>query len=648
MIPYRREIDGLRALAVLPVVLFHAGSPLFPGGFVGVDVFFVISGYLITSIFLTESEAGVFRLSHFYEKRARRILPALFLVAGACIPFAWSLLPPPDMSGFSKSLVALPLFASNIFFWRDSGYFDPAADSKPLIHTWSLSVEEQFYLLYPIFLTILWRISKNSLGLALAIGAASSFVLAEWGVRHSPSAAFFLLPFRAWELAAGALLAVYLARPVPRPVGGDKLAELASLSGLALIAYASLTFDQYTRTPGLHALIPVAGAALIIVFSSPAQIVGKLLGARIPVALGLVSYSAYLIHQPLLAFARHKLDPPSGGPILLGLAALAFPLAYLSWRFVEMPFRRRGPVSRAALILASAAAALFLVSFGMAGVRTDGFFLQRISAENATLIRSATSSPFRAKCHTGGTDYRPVEQACVFNEGRLEVAAFGDSHAVELAFALAEELAGNAVQVAQYSFSSCPPTLGRTLDDTEKHCAKWTEEALSRIVADRSIDTVVVTYRIHEYLSKSGGDPDILRKRESDARQQEMWQSYIQTLKYLMAHQKQVVLVLQAPELPESIHGLAFKSASDGSRLDGARRTWWEERRSFVTARRAEIPSEVVVIDPAEYFCDARVCYAAKDGTALYYDDHHMSVGGATLIAQKVLEARSSLGSTSP
>lgn len=208
-IKYRREIDGLRAIAVLAVILFHAGFKAFGGGFVGVDVFFVISGYLITTIILSDMSRQKFSIVTFYERRARRILPALFFVMLCCVPFAWMWLRPVDFKSFSESLVAVSAFSSNILFWRESGYFGTASELKPLLHTWSLAVEEQYYVLFPLFLMALWKLRKRRVFGTLLLGGVLSLIAAQWGAYHKPSAAFYLLPTRAWELAMGALIAFY-------------------------------------------------------------------------------------------------------------------------------------------------------------------------------------------------------------------------------------------------------------------------------------------------------------------------------------------------------------------------------------------------------------------------------------------------------
>ena len=349
-IAYRSEIDGLRALAVVPVILFHAGIQGFSGGYVGVDVFFVISGYLITLIILAEQDAGTFTLLRFYERRARRILPALMLVLFCTLPMAWLWLLPDAMESFGRSLLGVSFFTSNIVFWRESGYFEQVAELKPLLHTWSLAVEEQYYVLFPLLLGVLHRRSHRwVVGSLLAI-AAISLVIAQWGSEESPTAAFFLLPARAWELLLGSFAAIHVVRhglPTWRP----PVANVASLLGLAMIVWAVVVFDKSTPFPGLPALLPTLGTVMIILFATPATWAGRLLGHSWPVGVGLISFSAYLWHQPLFAFARHRsLDEPSDG-LLLSLAGASLALAYLSWRFVEQPFRARTNISKRTVVV---------------------------------------------------------------------------------------------------------------------------------------------------------------------------------------------------------------------------------------------------------------------------------------------------------
>ena len=335
MIAYRREIDGLRTVAVLPVILFHAGFDAFQGGFVGVDVFFVISGYLITSLLIDDLRYGRFSIAEFYRRRARRILPALTLVVLCCLPFAWLWMVPSELRDFGRALAAVALFMSNIHFWRESDYFEPEAESNVLLHTWSLAVEEQFYIFFPLLLWALWRWRPGSLSGVLILLFLASLAGSAWGSWRMPAAAFYLIPFRAWELFAGALCALVLARGAGR--AQDALAWL----GLVLIGVAVLTFDDTIPFPSVTALVPVAGTVLVVLYARHGTGAAWVLGTRPMVALGLLSYSAYLWHQPLFAFARLRFIMPPPGWVMLGLGVAAFLLAALSWRFVEQPFRRR-------------------------------------------------------------------------------------------------------------------------------------------------------------------------------------------------------------------------------------------------------------------------------------------------------------------
>ena len=340
MIAYRREIDGLRAFAVLPVILFHAGFETFSGGFVGVDVFFVISGYLIMSIILAEKEAGTFSLSNFWERRARRILPALFVVIAACIPAAFLLLDQFALRSFAASILATLFFVSNFHFWKDGGYFETAAELKPLLHTWSLAVEEQYYIIIPLLLLAIWKLGRRRIGMTLSAIACASFAYGLWATSKEPEAAFFLLPMRAWELLLGALIAFYHARTAPTSTRGTLLPEALSALGLVMIGFSILNYSSATPFPGIHALLPTVGAALIILFASQQTFVGRMLGYKALVGIGLISYSAYLWHQPLLAFLRHLTDDL--GLIPRGITLiLVFVLSLITWKYVEVPFRNK-------------------------------------------------------------------------------------------------------------------------------------------------------------------------------------------------------------------------------------------------------------------------------------------------------------------
>jgi peptidoglycan/LPS O-acetylase OafA/YrhL len=457
---YRREIDGLRALAVVPVILFHAGFRAFSGGFVGVDVFFVISGYLITSLILAENALGTFSLATFYERRARRILPALFVVMAVCIPVAWLCLLPSDMKAFSESLVAVSVFASNVFFYRESGYFAPDAELKPLLHTWSLAVEEQFYVLFPLILLAALRFGRKWAVESLVVVAFLSLALAQWGAFNRPEATYFLLPTRGWELLTGALIAFYSKSRhslASNESSNSGIAEAAGAVGVAMILFGVFVFDKETPFPGLYALLPTLGTALVILCARPQTVVGKLLGSKTLVGIGLISYSAYLWHQPLFAFARHVSVEEPGRLLLLSLALFAVFLAYLSWRYVETPFRDRTLFSRNKVILYAVLCSSAFVAFGLLGYRSNGFE-ERLTSDERVILSYTTyaySDIYRVRTCLLEPEqgYTEFSAQCVPSRVAGGTLIWGDSYAAAISYGLRQSLQ----DVAQYTASGCPP-----------------------------------------------------------------------------------------------------------------------------------------------------------------------------------------------
>lgn len=448
MMRYRKEIDGLRALAVIPVVFFHAGFGLFAGGYVGVDVFFVISGYLITGIVMHEVDRGAFSIADFYERRIRRILPALFLVVLVCVPTAFLLLLPAELKEFSQSLIAVAMFSSNVLFWAQSGYFEGAAELKPLLHTWSLSVEEQFYLFFPLLLVLTWRWGRKWVVALLSIVAMASLLLAEWGALNKPIAAFFLLPTRAWELLLGSLVAFYLARDSRHHFTLSQC-NLLSSAGLALVMYAIFGFDGQTTFPGLHALVPTLGAALMIIGAKPETWVGHVLCRPLMVTVGLISYSTYLWHQPLFAFARHLGVERSSILTLGGLAALSLVLGYFSWRYVETPIRRNRAISRRSIFLMAGAGSLTMLLLGLLGHVFNGF-VDRLKPEDRYLaaISPAAQGEYVRK-RFDALQHAPFSE----QDKRIKVLVIGDSFAKDLVNAIHEGPLAQRIQVSTHQIS---------------------------------------------------------------------------------------------------------------------------------------------------------------------------------------------------
>ena len=476
---YRRDIDGLRAVAVVPVILFHAGFQTFSGGFIGVDVFFVISGYLITSNILSEKSAGTFSLLTFYERRARRILPALFLVMLACLPFAWLWLLPQDLKSFSQSFVAVSIFASNFLFWRTSGYFDASAELKPLLHTWSLGVEEQFYILFPLLLMFTWRFGKRWIFAMLALTAVVSFAFSQIIVVKDEMFAFFMLPTRAWELLFGGLIAFYLAGNSRFSVSSFT-SQVASAAGLLLLGFYVFAFDKYTSFSGVNALAAPCAAALVIVFATRQTIAGRLLASRPCVGIGLVSYSAYLWHQPLLAFARHENHGDLNQWLLVSLFIGSFVIAYFSWRYVETPFRNKNQVGRKYIFAFGGIGVVGFFTLGLLGHFTSGFETRLTEGERRLL---AFESYDRVEIYREGSCFLTPEQTfhafkkeCLASNAEGSILIWGDSHAAALSFGL--RLINK--NIIQYTTRGCPPLLNAQ-NYWSPHCKEINDYVVGQI-----------------------------------------------------------------------------------------------------------------------------------------------------------------------
>jgi len=439
---YRPEIDGLRAIAVIPVVFFHAGFSTFEGGFVGVDIFFVISGFLITNILLMEMETKTFSFISFYERRARRILPALYFVIFACMPFAWLLLWPTDMVDFSQSMVAVPTFWSNILFWQEASYWDTAGELKPLLHTWSLAVEEQYYILFPIFLVLVWSIRKRWVFFLIVFGALISLAVAHWGAFRSPAATFYLLPTRCWELSLGAGLSCFLLyrKKLVRRVFLRRLTnEVLGFLGLVLITYAIVFFNEGTPFPSLFTLVPTIGAACIILSSTKQTVIGKILAVKPLVMVGLMSYSIYLWHQPIFAFTRHIVFPELSSRLYLMLIVGITLLAYLTWKFIEVPFRNKTKINRKTLCGFAAAISFFFVAFGLIGVTSDGFkqrqwYLQMLhkSYQPDNTVLKFESWRMLQETKSKSASLTKQETAFGVGAGDVNLLLLGNSHSKDL------------------------------------------------------------------------------------------------------------------------------------------------------------------------------------------------------------------------
>lgn len=625
---YRREIDGLRALAVMPVILFHAGFTFFSGGFVGVDVFFVISGYLITAIIISELVDERFSIAEFYERRARRILPALFVVIVASLPFAYMWMTPVQIKDFSSSLIAVSLFASNILFWNEDGYFAAATDLKPLLHTWSLAVEEQYYLIFPLFLMLLRRVDRRVVLFGIVALAFFSLSLSEWGWRHKPSANFYLAPTRAWELLIGSICAFLSFGREQR--SNDSL----SIAGLLLIVFSIFAYDESTPFPSLYALAPTVGAALILLFAGEGTWVARLLSLRAVVGAGLVSYSAYLWHQPLFAFARlRSLTEPS--QILMGaLVVASLLLAWVTWLYVEQPFRKgvQSPLStRRSVFFASGAVTILVISIGLAGHYGDGFkFRSNGLVSFAELeARIVPNRGLHPDCEGGFN-----ESANCSSGSDARVLLWGDSFAMHLAQGLKESANGKGF--VQQTTSQCVPILGMAqvrgwVDNrSAEHCIEFNAHVL-RFIQSRKFETVIIS---SPFSGLFEGDVKLQSGETLGALSIDMMEEALaKTVRAVRDTGAHVLVVSPTPQsgwdtgqcLVRSVFFSTNENACD-FRLDS-------NTKPLQMLQRLE--STVPVYWLSNDLCSEGLCDAMKDGLFMYRDGGHLSIEGSTYLGQK-------------
>jgi peptidoglycan/LPS O-acetylase OafA/YrhL len=644
---YRADIDGLRALAILPVLLFHYKVPGFSGGFVGVDVFFVISGYLIASLIYGEMRDGRFFILTFYERRIRRIFPALLALLVATTAAAWFILFPPDFSRYAHSLFYTAFFASNIGFWRDLGYFDVAAEQKPLLHLWSIAVEEQFYVLFPAILLLVSGRSKARALVAVSVILAASFAFSVYAVHAGPAFAFYMLPSRAWELMLGAVLAIGgFAAPSARVVR-----EVLAALGVVLIGIGVFVFTSATPFPGWEALLPCVGAALVIYAGQARTGVTDVLSTRPLVLIGLISYSLYLWHWPLFVFTRDVLGRDLHPWETAALIAVAFALAIASWRFVERPFRARGFRPPRWKLFGGALAAMVLAAACGAAIEVDHGVPQRFSPAVQRILAAVHDVDPRAVTCFGmtGADVR-AGKLCRIGDPAARTPSFvlwGDSHAgaiIPAIDAIAKREHRSGIFAAT---DSCPPLLGVIRPDAWK-CKDFNDAVI--VVASRpEIRDVILDARWAKNAEATSygdeGNGRILlyddQGRSSDARGAHavFLRGLDRTVEALKDARKNVILVGSAPEIgwavPEVLARLRLAGDNRDMDLPLAAHL---ARQHTVMADFALMKWKygVKVVDPTDVLCDDRVCHVILNGQPLYRDEHHLSATAARMLIPEI------------
>lgn len=610
----RADIQGLRAVAVLAVVAYHAAEGLLPGGFVGVDVFFVVSGFLITGVLLRPMERGAFSLAEFYQRRVRRIFPALFVVIFATLFAGLAVFPPAVLVKLLEAQLFTTIFASNFYFLDKTDYFDLQAELMPLLHTWSLAVEEQFYIVFPIVLFALFRWARPFLAPALGFLLIASLVHSEALLPARAEEAFYSPLSRAFELLTGALCA--LAAPRGRlPRMAVNAASLVALAGLA----ASFALIRGSSPfPGLLALLPCMSTAALLL--APQAAGARLLAIRPLAAIGDMSYSLYLWHWPLIVFAKFLYpDEPAA---IAAAVAFAFGAAVLSYRFVEKPFLDRRPLPALRLGAAAMAAATLA---GLPAYLGDGLPKRFSPAARAFIAASDDFNPDRKRCHMRSD--RPVayDATCVYGDPAAapSVAIWGDSHGAELAPVLGARLATRETSLRAITMSGCAPTFSR-----DRVCARHNEEVMKAIRADPAMRSVVLTANLH-------GEDEFAQRAVAGVES---------TALDLKRAGRNVVIILPIPTFafdPPSMLALAARSGRDVAAI-GAPRARFEARSGWIEERLARFGAAqgIATIRPSDIFCDADRCRVFRAGLGvLYYNYNHLSLTGAGPLADAVLAA---------
>lgn len=663
---YRPDIDGLRAVAIIPVVIFHAFPGLLPGGFVGVDIFFVISGFLISGIILRGLQRGNFSFPGFYANRIRRIFPALLVVLIACCVCGWFFLFPGEYAQLGKHVVGGAGYVENLVLWREAGYFDAKSYMKPLMHLWSLGIEEQFYLTYPLLLWLLWRWRCNLMAVLIPL-ILISFSWNVAMVRGDAAGAFFLPQSRFWELWIGGVLAY--ANILPRdalPVSlkdvsrkddraTSRFAIRANLfSGLgALFIVAALFVVRERAFPGWWALVPVVGASLLIVGGPTAWINRRILSAKPAVFVGLVSYPLYLWHWPILSFLRILRGEQPAWTMRLAAAVLSFVLAWATWRFVESPLRfgRKTWMKPAALLALS----VLVILAGLDIHRNDGFG-RRFKSISQDFGWEHPEVYFTADCRkTLGADN--LDYCRSLRPGSPDVLLIGDSHAAALYRALAPAYASRSQTLMNLGAPGCAPfydtesyALGMR---GERDCRRLVNRVLDFATSTASVQTIILAVRgamdmsDHDFGDDANGAPEVIAWKgapQGSSNAEVFAAAFRNTVGHLTAANKNVILFLDWPELgfdPRTCLPRPVRIFSQLRPLCGVPRAQVDQRnrqfRNTVFEIAKEFP-KVTVFDPFPYLCDSAACYAMRDGHLLYRDDNHVSAQGAEYLGAKFMQ----------
>ncbi len=611
------------------------------------DVFFVISGFLITSLIMKDLEGGTFAFWNFWYRRARRILPALMGVVFFTIIAGWFVLLPPDFKDLGQASFAQAFFASNILFWLDTGYFAGPAESKALLHTWSLAVEEQFYLIAPFLLFLMFRYTRAAMLFIVLAGFALSLGISVYETHHAPSAAFYLLHARAWELLAGAALALVAPRLIS--FKNQITREVVSCAGLAAIAYAVLTFDKNTAFPGYAALLPVLGTVALIWANAGEKLtmIGRVLALKPLVWVGLISYSLYLWHWPLIVFARAlSIDEPTI-TVMAGVLALSLVCAYLSYRYIETPVRKGAVLARPLYLFSASALALGLCAVLGLVLHFGKGVPQRFSEEVQVYVAAKKdTNPNQKRCHDASIARIENNDLCMSGPADApKLLVWGDSHANALMPAI-EAVAGERnVNVVTATRTASLPLLDvfRTEDTNPEKTKAWNRAVVDYIRRENVravllIGRWAVNVEGREYEALDGGtsfpviSDNEMRSTSSGEARAVFGRNLPKTVRILQALGVEVFVMKQVPPLLVDVPIKLAQMERFGIEPEVYRlRGDINARMVFVNTVMDDL-DEVEILDPADILCDQDKCSGQRDGRSLYSDDDHLSVYGAQFL----------------
>lgn len=631
---YRPEVDGLRAIAVLSVIFFHAGFSFLPHGFLGVDIFFVISGYLITSLLLNDLAKQQFSLVQFYERRARRILPALSLVLMITTIFAWFWLLPHELKRFGDSLLSTSLFHSNLYFAKESGYFATASQELPLLHTWSLAVEEQFYFVFPILLFLAYKLSKK-LGFALlVVGLVSSFSYFLL-FAHKSDAIYYLPYTRAWELMLGVVCAIGLQdKAIPQ---ASIKQDILPLLGLLLIYWAMTVKLKYSPyLIGLVTLQACLGTAMLIYFCRAHGLIQHVLSSKWLVAIGLISYSAYLWHNPMLALSHIKFNYQEGSEFGYVLIAITLLLAWLSYKFVEQPFRNKSKFSREQVFIWSLVSIVGLAAAGFVLSKNDGF-ADRASMQSikhyAEVRKQKKWGEFYCEEHNLDTAWAPV--VCIVGDKTQKPSGvvWGDSFSGSLVYGLDQTLKEQKKSFFVSVNIGCPPIIGLNRDQFT--CSKTVHQNIFNfIVHEPSIKNVVWMGNFQEAINNTKE----VRLNSKTITEEAAINSIVNTVSTLVAHNKKVVFVTPPPLMPTDVPEYYMRRMLNHQETNARIRLSRHLEHIYSVNKMVnliEAQAQVVRLEP--FFCDTEFCYTKGKNDYLWYVDRdHFSHEKSVEIAQAI------------